>query len=316
MVTYAPRYYYEAAVMVDLVRRIFNFMSSEPAEVAKNSPSSTSDASLTSDNYEESARTFYAYLPDEVRDIFVNDALYHKSRYLELLNRSYGARILELGSDKPFISHYLRTTHTHAAVETVSIDIPYSKYPITRVDIEGEQLPFEAGSFTDVIFTEVLEHLFRDPAWTIYQINAALAMGGTLFLTTPNACGYDSLINFVNQVNPNARSQFYAAIESGHPHLWTANECRDILVAHGFSVEAVDTVDYVPIPRPPELMAFLDAHSRDKGMNGQSLRIVAKKVQSVTGPTYPRGLFPEGMPVQMRGALREWAVKTLANERP
>lgn len=265
-------------------------------------------------DYEGVARDFYSYLPDNVREIFIGDAIYHKARYIELLKRSYGPRVLELGSDKPFISHFLRQLHPGSTFDTVSIDIPFTMYPIVRVDIESEDLPFEPGIFSDVIFTEVLEHLFRDPAWTIFQINKALAVGGILFLTTPNACGYDSLINLVNLANPNARSQFFASIESGHPHLWTASECEEILGVHGFSMNSIDTANYVPIPIPPELEAFLNAHSRDKGMHGQSLRLVATKTHTVEGPTYPLSLFPEGKPVQLQGALLEWAVRTYTRQ--
>lgn len=265
-------------------------------------------------DYENVAKGFYAYLPDDVRDIFINDAIYHRARYIELLSRSYGHRVLELGSDKPFISHFLRQLHPQSVFDTVSIDIPFSKYPIVRVDIESEKLPYEDGTFSDVIFTEVLEHLFRDPAWTIQQINRVLIQGGVLFLTTPNACGYDGLINFINQANPNARSQFYASIESGHPHLWTADECKQILCAHGFRIDSIDTADYVPIPLPRELAEFIDSYSRDKLMHGQSLRLVATKIEVVNGPVYPTNLFPEGKPVQLQGALLEWAVKTLRKQ--
>lgn len=273
--------------------------------------STVSDASALEQNYEDSAAQHYAYLPDDVRRIFIDDAIYHKARYLELLSRPYGERVLELGSDKPFISHFLRTLHPTSTFDTVSIDIPYSPYPIVRVDIESQQLPFESGSFSDVIFTEVLEHLFRDPAWALAEMNRTMQMGGTLFCTTPNACGYDSLINFANQTNPNARSQFYAAIESGHPHLWTGDECRELFEAHGFEIVSIDTADYVPIPIPEALSAFIQQQCAAPDLHGQSLRIVARKSRFVDGPVYPTRIFPEGMPVQLRGALREWAATEL-----
>lgn len=287
------------------------FGRQEPAPAGQ-SPTISIDA-LESD-YEGATRDFYAYLPDDVRDIFIGDAIYHKARYIELLKRTYGPRVLELGSDKPFISHFLRQLHPQSTFDTVSIDIPFSKYPIVRVDIESEELPYEHGAFSDVIFTEVLEHLFRDPAWTIFQINRVLVPGGTLFLTTPNACGYDGLINLINHANPNARSQFFASIESGHPHLWTASECEEILNAHGFTISTIDTANYVPIPLPPELETFIDSCSRDKTMHGQSLRLVATKTRAVDGPAYPLSLFPEGKPVQLQGALLEWAVRTLQEQ--
>lgn len=262
--------------------------------------------------YEQAASTFYDYLPAELRPVFVNDAIYHKKRYMDLLSRSMGRRILELGSDKPFISRFLREVCPGATVETVSIDIPFSPYPITRIDIEHDEFPFEAGTFTDVIFTEVLEHLFRDPAWTAYQINKVLAPGGKLFLTTPNACGYDVLVNLLNQVAPNGRNQFYECIESGHPHLWTAVECRLLLESHGFRVLDLTTVDYYEMPLPEHVANFLKTASVAPEMNGQVLRIIAEKTREADGPAYPAEIFPSGKPVQLNGALLEWARKQVS----
>ncbi len=262
-------------------------------------------------HYEERVREFYAYLPDEVRDIFVGDALYHRTRYLDLLAQPFGGQIVELGSDKPFLTHHLRTLNPQSEVHTISIDIPYSPYPIIRIDIESEAFPFADGSIDDVVFTEVLEHLFRDPAWTIAEIARVLKVGGRLFLTTPNACGYDVLVNLLSQVNPNGRNQFYESIESGHPHLWTADECRMLLEAHGFVIDVLTTVDYYDAPLPAAVSAFLAAHSVDPTRNGQVLRVVARKQHAVSGVTYPTMLFPQGHGVRLGGALRKWAEREL-----
>lgn len=265
-------------------------------------------------DYAAQARAFYSYLPDEHRATFVDDAIYHQKRYLDMLGRRCGDGVLELGSDKPFISHFIRRLNQQAAVHTVSIDIPFSPYPITRIDIEADPFPFEPGSMSDVLFTEVLEHLFRDPAWTFFQINRVLRPGGQLFLTTPNACGYDVLVNLLHQVPPNGRNQFYEAIESGHPHLWTAAECREILEAHGFTVLELATVDYYQVPLPAAVKAFLDSHSTAPALNGQVLRIIAEKRDEVAGPVYPTSLFPQGGPVRLQGALLEWAKQSLQKQ--
>lgn len=262
-------------------------------------------------DYAGSAAEFYKYLPDEHRATFVSDAVYHRQRYLDMLALPMGERVLELGSDKPFISHFIRTLNPKAEVHTVSIDIPYSPYPITRIDIESDEFPFEPGSMSDVLFTEVLEHLFRDPAWTCFQINRVLKVGGRLFLTTPNACGYDVLVNLLHQVAPNGRNQFYEAIESGHPHLWTAQECSQILTAHGFAIDELTTVDYYDMPLPAAVNEFLAANSVDPAMNRQVLRIVARKVADASGPVYIESLFPQGGPVKLQGALLEWARKSI-----
>jgi SAM-dependent methyltransferase len=293
--------------ILDTIKKSLGF-AQQPADAA--GPKELYDRLST--RYSESAKEFYDYLPAELRSTFVDDAIYHRQRYLDMLGLPMGERVLELGSDKPFISHFIRTLHPHAEVHTVSIDIPFSPYPITRIDIEAEVFPFEPGSMSDVLFTEVLEHLFRDPAWTFFQINRVLKKGGKLFLTTPNACGYDVLVNLLHQVAPNGRNQFYEAIESGHPHLWTAQECSDILKAHGFSVAELSTVDYYEMPLPAAVKDFLAANSVSPTMNGQCLRIVAEKQDDATGPAYIKSLFPQGKPVKLQGALLEWAKKALA----
>ena len=130
--------------------------------------------------------------------------------------------------------------------------------------------------------------------------------GGRLFLTTPNACGYDALVNLLQQTNPNGRNQFYAAIESGHPHLWTAGECRCLLEAHGFEIEELASVNYYDMPLPQNVAAFLAANSIKPDWHGQVLRVVAQKRTACAGAVYPEALFPDGKPVQLTGALEKW----------
>ena len=304
---------------MDRLSRFFNRLSARPSSppeaAAEHEANADNAASVPASNpphadlastYEQSATAFYEYLPADIRDIFVGDARYHKARYLDCLARNFGHDVIELGSDKPFITHYLRTLHPQSRFHTISIDIPFSPYPIIRIDIETEPFPFDDGSMSDVIFTEVLEHLFRDPAWTVFQINRVLEIGGKLFLTTPNACGYDVLVNLLGQANPNGRNQFYEAIESGHPHLWTASECRILLEAHGFMIHELSTVDYYDMPMPEPVGAFLAAHSANPALNRQVLRIVAEKKRNVAEATYPEEIFPQGRPVQLQGALLKW----------
>lgn len=92
-------------------------------------------------HYAECVKAFYEYLPAQVKEVFVADALYHRTRYLDLLSQSYGDEVVELGSDKPFVTHHLRALHPQSHFHTISIDIPYSPYPIIRIDIESEAFP-------------------------------------------------------------------------------------------------------------------------------------------------------------------------------
>lgn len=223
-----------------------------------------------------------------------------------MLSQDLTGTVIELGSDKPFISTSLRMLFPDCDFHTISIDIPFCDYPIIRVDIESERFPFDDNSVDAVIFTEVLEHLFRDPAWTVSEINRVLKKDGLLFLTTPNACGYDVFQNIIQQKNPNERNQFYKCIESGHPHLWTPHECRVLLEAHGFNVDCLTTVNYYGTQPLPGVMEFLTSTSAAPDFHDEVIRVCAIKKQSVAGPMYPEELFPEGVPVQISGALEKW----------
>lgn len=281
------------------IRKVFN---------RKRDGRRTSPARLTQleADYKNVVADFYAFLPDDVRQIFIDDAKYHETRYLDMLSLPAGREVVEVGSDKPFITHMLRTMNPGSNVHTITIDVPFSPYPIIRIDIESERFPFDDGSIDTVLFTEVLEHLFRDPAWAVFEISRILAPGGTLFLTTPNACGYDCLVNLLNQQNPNGRNQFYEAIESGHPHLWTAEECKTLLEAHGLEVRELATVDYYEIPQSEAVRSFLATNSKRPNLNGQVIRLVATKMRQCDSVVYPSAIFPQQRPVALTGALLKW----------
>jgi len=264
--------------------------------------------SALADDYETIARAFYQSFPEWARQTFTDDAIYHRRRYLDMLNRPYTATVLEVGSDKPFISYFLRRLHPETEFHTISMDMPPSPLPVTQVDIEFEPFPYPDASFHHIIFTEVLEHLWRDPAWAVWQINRVLEPGGELFLTTPNACAAEVANAVLLQSNPNPRSQFFLRLEAGHLHLWTMHELEILLTAHGFAVTEMTSADFVPGPAiDPELQELLQRRAPALDKHGQTIRCVATKRSDVVSPVYPKLLFPREAPVQMTGALEKWA---------
>jgi hypothetical protein len=128
--------------------------------------------------YRQFVEQFYSYLPDTIRPIFVNDALFHKERYIDLLSEPLSGHIVEAGSDKPFITHVLRTLFPEALIDTVSMDMPNSPYPIKQVDIESELLPFDEGSIDTVIFTEFLGRFF-------FRSVSSVFIRGEIFILCP-----------------------------------------------------------------------------------------------------------------------------------
>jgi len=258
-------------------------------------------------DYDAIARAFYAPFPEWARQTFAEDAIYHRDRYLDMLGRVYTGGVLEVGSDKPFISYFLRRLHPKAQFTTISMDMPPSPLPVTQVDIEFEVFPFSDASFRQAIFTEVLEHLWRDPAWAMWQINRVLEPGGELFLTTPNACAADVAQAVLLQSNPNPRSQYFLRLEAGHLHLWTMRELELVLGAHGFAVEEMTSANFVEGMEVAEDLLALLRERAPADRFGQTIRCVAVKRSEVEKPVYPRVIFPREAPVQMTGALEKWA---------
>ena len=148
-------------------------------------PRSVSDLG---DNYEDYVEAFHRHFHPEQRPHHVENALYHKARYLDLVEHGWLGQVIDVGNDKPFLSYFLEYFNPSAEFSTISFELPQSPYVLHEVDIESERLPFEANSFDQAVMTEVIEHMWRDPSMALSEIARCLKIGGRLFITTPNAC--------------------------------------------------------------------------------------------------------------------------------
>jgi SAM-dependent methyltransferase len=257
-------------------------------------------------NYEEIATEFHELL-EANKEAQQQNAIFHKKRYLELVAKEWRGNVLDIGNDKPFLSFLLRRLNPCASFATISFEIPQTPYPLSEVDIEKERFPFEDKEFDQVIFTEVIEHLWRDPSHCIAEINRVLKVGGSMYLTTPNACDVHSIVCILWQANPNQRSAYYASLESGHLHLWTADDIKTILESHGFRNPLISTENLYGHTNPSEIIEnFVCSVSPHRSlMNEAIVAEVIKEVDS-SSPIYPASIFPDGVPVQATGAIRSF----------
>lgn len=260
--------------------------------------------------YDELYQRFYSYFSESVRARQIENAIYHKSRYIDLCREKFSGKVVDVGNDKPFIIYYLRELNPNATFLTISQDIPETPLDLYDVDIEQEALPLRDGEADQVIFTEVLEHLWRDPAFTVYQLNRVLRPGGTAFVTTPNACELHAIECILWQANPNQRNQFYSRLESGHLHLWTAQELRILFETSGFEAAELRSYDaYGYTRRNGRLMELAREISPHVDLMGETLLLRAVKTKALDGPTYDVRLFPNGCGVRFEGAIRNFAAK-------
>jgi SAM-dependent methyltransferase len=119
------------------------------------------------------------------------------------------------------------------------------RYPVhvDRFDIEGP-FPYEDGRFDVVIFTEVLEHLSRDPLQTMSEINRITKPKGYLLLSTPNCASVRSVLRILRGGNPNIYPVYQRHPSTDrHNHEYVPWEVRELLKLCGFINSEFKTVD-------------------------------------------------------------------------
>jgi SAM-dependent methyltransferase len=116
-------------------------------------------------------------------------------------------------------------------------------FHVERFDIEGA-FPFSDESFDIVIFTEVLEHLSRDPSHTMSEINRTTKMGGYLVLSTPNCASMRSVLRILRGGNPNIYPVYQRKPSTDrHNHEYVPWEVKELLKLSGYELSRFKTTD-------------------------------------------------------------------------
>lgn len=121
---------------------------------------------------------------------------------------------------------------------------------VNKVDIERESFPFNDGSIDFVIFTEVFEHLYVNPLFTLREINRVLSDNGLLLLTTPNLYSIFHIGKFLlgrGLPDPVQELQKFEDIgHRGHIRLYSPMEMRDILSHVRFDIMSHEFDQFEP----------------------------------------------------------------------
>jgi ubiquinone/menaquinone biosynthesis C-methylase UbiE len=159
------------------------------------------------------------------------------------------------------------------------------------IDLESEPIPAGDETFDFVICSEVLEHMDVDPMYMMSEINRVLKTGGTLVLTTPNACSTRSIWKILRGYEP----YFYMQYQTDrspyrHNYEYSPGSLVKILNASGFSgkVWTEDSFEdgfFEDITRLRQIgYTFNDA------LIGDNIFSVSKKVSEVV-ERYPRPIY-------------------------
>lgn len=179
---------------------------------------------------------------------YTQDALY----YIDQIEPT-GGRAIDIGCAYGTMCAYLASIGWKE-VAGIDIELTYSFYLMKKyqiqfqnLDVERDILPYSEGAFDLVVFTEVLEHLGRDPHQAMFKIAWLTSKGGILVLSTPDiesdlwkAGGSYQL---EGPIQAHEISQQKRDVRGGlthHYYVYNKNEVRSIVEMAGFEVETLE----------------------------------------------------------------------------
>lgn len=183
---------------------------------------------------------------------------YHQERLaldLDWLSSSLerSSRILEVGGFPFFLTSALLDRGYRLEVIDKLSDLAATLtqshgLKVTECDIEREKLPFADGSFDDILFNEVFEHMRLDLVGTMEEVFRVLRPKGRLWLSTPNLGSLRGIINLLLKneswavVGDGVYAQYMHLRKTGwmgHVREYTSKEVVDFLLAIGFKLEVL-----------------------------------------------------------------------------
>ncbi len=196
-----------------------------------------------------------AFLEDDpVRELnYLRSGAYRFERVLELLDGVDAGSILDVGPT-PF-TLYLRERFPAARVLAVDkTDHLRERFERRGVDFRvcdlggDESLPFDDDSLDVIIFTEVLEHLFRPPTEILSDMRRVLRPGGCLIISVPNIASLKKRVAMVCGRSPlqdpdevMKRGWMHGY---GHVHEYTRSELHMVLRRAGFRIDRTCGINF------------------------------------------------------------------------
>ncbi|MFA6602485.1 MAG: class I SAM-dependent methyltransferase [Candidatus Shapirobacteria bacterium] len=180
------------------------------------------------------------------------DPLYlstHSSRFdflfsqIDQLNLPPTAKVLDIGCYPPVVFNHLKKKFQVWGL--ASPHEPLNHPQVLVANLETDPLPFSNSTFDLIIFSEVLEHLYRQIPSILIKLNKLLIPGGYLIITSPNAVSLFTLAKVIIGRNPtypisdlSKDDPVLGTIYHRHNREYTANELKQLLISAGFKIRS------------------------------------------------------------------------------
>lgn len=119
------------------------------------------------------------------------------------------------------------------------------EFTLIERDIETGPLPFEDGTFGLVVYWGCIEHLRRDPEFSVYELNRVCAPGALISIVTDNAISFQATHSLLRGCPMPMR--LHAPSSEGHWRLYAPNEIGELLEGTGWQVDELTSI--VPDPQ-------------------------------------------------------------------
>ena len=159
-----------------------------------------------------------------------------------------GSRVLDVGSLPLMLTGALpkagfRVTGLDIAPDRMAAAIAALSLDVTQCNVESDKLPLPDKHFDVVVFNEVFEHLRLNPIETVSELVRVMAIGGRLFLSTPNHLSYANVRRMLfkgRSMDSGVFDEFdklrtYGAM--GHVREYTSGDVVDFLERMGLRVD-------------------------------------------------------------------------------
>ena len=112
-----------------------------------------------------------------------------------------------------------------------------AKYKLSwaKGNIELDVIPFP-GQFDVIVMTEVLEHFNFQALPTLRKMRAALALGGVLFLSTPDVQEWGQVTKYYKSVEELPQPARGTKVVDDHVWVYSKEEIEKLLLSAGFKI--------------------------------------------------------------------------------
>ncbi len=220
-------------------------------------------------------------------DVFHVDSASSLHRYIVTHHARFAVLISDLAALHSGSSRILDVAGSRFTKQLIEYFCPGASVDVCDdKDVETEEwFTKYAGMYDIIILTEVIEHLGVDPAYTLFQCNKSLKLGGAIVITTVNIARHVAVYDLINGSTPYVMGSVFGKDTDRHDREYAPWELAHLTAAHGFDVKLSTFDCYARTKRQEKAIEFVQKEIlRDIRLHRDTIKVVGRKIEEAKGP--------------------------------